>query len=76
MVAMEINELKALLGANVQRLRKEKGLSVRKLALLAGMEHQQILSIEKGGTDIRLSTLLKIATALEVEPEILLQTVG
>lgn len=57
-----------LFGENLSKIRKAKGLSLRKLAVLAEMEHHQILNIEKGG-DLRLSTLYKLAKALEVSPK-------
>ena len=53
-------------GNRVETIRKSKGLSLRTLASLAEMEHHQILNIEKGITDLRLSTILKLAKALEV----------
>lgn len=55
-------------GENLSKIRKAKGLSLRKLAVLAEMEHHQILNIEKGG-DLRLSTVYKLAKALEVSPK-------
>lgn len=72
MSTVDIHSLKLLIGKKVKELRQEKGYSVRKLALLADMEHQQILAIEKGNTDFRLSTLLKLSNALEVAPSNLL----
>lgn len=72
MSTVDIHSLKLLIGKKVKELRKEKGYSVRKLALLADMEHQQILAIEKGDTDFRLSTLVKLSNALEVTPDELL----
>lgn len=72
MSTVDIHSLKLLIGKKVKELRKEKGYSVRKLALLADMEHQQILAIEKGNTDFRLSTLVKLSNALELAPSELL----
>jgi len=55
-------------GQKIRNIRKEKGLSQRELAALAELEHKQILKIEKGESDIRLTTVLKLIWALEVEP--------
>ena len=52
--------LKILLGKQITRLRTEKGLSIRKCALNAFMEHHQLMKIEKGEVDVRLSTLQKL----------------
>lgn len=59
-------------GENLARLRKEKGLSLRKLALLAGIEHHQLINIEKGRVDLRFSTLNKLAKGLEIDTKELL----
>ena len=54
-----------LFGKNLLKFRTLKGLSLRQLAVLAEMEHHQILKIEKGG-DLRLSSIYKLAKALDV----------
>lgn len=58
---------KETLGINIGKLRIERGYGVRQFALLANIEHHQLINIEKGRVDIRLSTLIKIARALNVE---------
>lgn len=55
-------------GQKIRNIRKEKGLSQRELAAMAELEHKQILKIEKGESDIRLTTVMKLLWALEVEP--------
>ena len=72
MSTIDIHSLKLLIGKRIKELREGNGYSVRKLALLAEMEHQQILAVEKGDTDFRLSTLVKLSNALEVPPNELL----
>lgn len=72
MKTIDIHELKETIGKRIYQLRKEKGYSARKFAMLAEMEHHQILAIEKGSTDIRLSTLVKMCNALEILPQELL----
>ena len=58
---------KISLGNKVEALR-----SAKKFALLADIEHHQLINIEKGRVDIRLSTLVKIAKGLGIEPKELL----
>jgi len=72
MEPLDIDSFKTRIGNNVKTMRRKKGYSVRKFALLADMEHHQILALEKGATDIRLSTLLKLSNALEVYPTALM----
>jgi transcriptional regulator with XRE-family HTH domain len=55
-------------GQRIRNIRKEKGLSQRELAAMAEMEHKQVLKIEKGESDIRLTTVLKLLWALQAEP--------
>lgn len=47
--------------------RKGKGLSQRALAAKAGVLQTQISKIENGATDFRLSTLIALARALDLE---------
>lgn len=63
---------KEILGERIEERRVAKKLSTRQFALLAEMEHHQLINIEKGRVDIRLSTLLKIAKVLNVESKELL----
>ena len=52
------------LGREMQRVRKEEGLSQEQLAQKAGVSHQLISRIEKGKENISLITLKKISKAL------------
>ncbi len=47
--------------------REGKGLSQRALAKLAGVPQSHISKIENGGVDLRLSSLVEIARALDLE---------
>lgn len=47
--------------------REAKGLSQRALGNLVGMPQSHISKIEKGGVDLRLSSLVEIARALDLE---------
>ena len=53
---------------NLQRLRKEAGLSQSQLAKLAGLNVQVLQQYERGARDLngaKLATLLKLCNALE-----------
>lgn len=50
--------------------RLAKGLSQRSLAKLAGVPQSHISSIESGVVDLRLSSLIEIARALDLEVEL------
>lgn len=51
---------------HLRELRLERGLSLRTLAVLAGIHAVSIMRLERGKYDPRLSTLRKLAGALEV----------
>lgn len=51
----------------LQNARKKKGLTQAQLAQAVGLPQGHISRIEKGKTDIRLSTLIEIARVLEHE---------
>lgn len=48
--------------------RKRKGISQRALATLAGVPQSHISKIEAGAVDLRLSSLMELSRALEMEP--------
>lgn len=60
-------------GKRLKNLREERGLSLRELAHRADMSHQNIHTIEKGETNPSLTTVCRLADALEVKPADLLQ---
>jgi transcriptional regulator with XRE-family HTH domain len=55
-------------GKKIKYYRKERKLSQAGLAALAGIEPKQVLNIEQGTSDIRLSTAMKLIWALKIEP--------
>lgn len=61
---MNINEI---FGANVRKLRLEKGLSQEKLANLANIDRTYLPDIESGRRNLSLMVAEKIALALGVE---------
>jgi len=50
----------------LRALRLERGLSLRTLAVMAGIHAVSLVRLEAGKYDPRLSTLRKLARALEV----------
>ncbi len=53
-------------GARLRTLREARGLSMRALASLSGLSANALSMIERGRTSPSVSTLYKLATALEV----------
>ena len=56
-------------GKNLRKFREAKELSMQQLANIAEIEKSQIARIEIGKSDPRLSTVLIIAQALELDPK-------
>ena len=63
----DLNSFKERLGIRIEKLRITRGFKVREFALIACMEHHQLINIEKGRVDMRLSTLLKISKGLSID---------
>jgi DNA-binding Xre family transcriptional regulator len=59
-------------GENLRRLRKEKGLSLREMSYACSIDNSKIAKIEKGMINITFTTLLQLASALEIHPSALL----
>ena len=62
-----------LLGVNVRRYRKLKGMSQERLALDAGMERSYVSDLERGQRNPSVRALGRLAEALEIEPRALLE---
>jgi transcriptional regulator with XRE-family HTH domain len=58
----------------VRELRERKGWSQAELGRRAGVHHSIVNRAERGVTDLSLSTLDKLATALGVSPRSLIAT--
>ncbi|MCH2489289.1 MAG: helix-turn-helix domain-containing protein [Flavobacteriales bacterium] len=56
-----------LLGANVKKVRENKGLSQFKLSIEADIPKNQVGRIERGEINTSIFTLKRIADALQVE---------
>jgi transcriptional regulator with XRE-family HTH domain len=55
------------LATHLTRLRKERALSIRQLALASGLEYSQVQRIEKGKVNIAFTTLIALAQGLEMD---------
>ena len=55
------------LGERIRSLRKEKKLTLSALCYKNGLEPSTVSRVEKAQVDVKLSTLLKIAEALEIK---------
>lgn len=61
-------KLRNIFGTNVQRLRRERGLSQEQLSFLAQRTRAYISGVEAGRRNATLETLATLAEALGVEP--------
>ncbi len=59
-------------GANVRAAREAKGWTQEDLASASGLATVQVSRVERGVREIRLTTLLRLVTALEIKPNRLL----
>lgn len=55
------------LGQAIEELRREAGLTQEGLAERVGTEFNRIGELERGATDCRFSTLLRVAQGLDVQ---------
>ncbi len=60
-------------GNNLRRLREEKGLTLRELSSSCNIDYSNILKIEQGKINITLTTIIDLASALELNPPDLLE---
>jgi transcriptional regulator with XRE-family HTH domain len=60
-------ESSQIFGANLRRARKEAGLSQEALAFKAGLHTTEISRLERAVRDPRLSTIARLARALEMD---------
>ena len=63
----KLNELRQTLGRNIQRLRKEKGLTQEQLAEKAGLAMTSVAYIEAGYNFPAFETMYKVSQVLGVK---------
>lgn len=59
-------DARVLLGQNLRRLRKEKGLGQEKFALEAGLDRTYVSGIERGVRNPTVGVVQRIASSLNV----------
>lgn len=64
---MSEKEYLKLIGQNITKIRKRKGLTTVELADASDMEKSNLIPIEKGRINVTATTLLRIARALKVD---------
>ena len=60
-------EYRREIGLRVRQIREAQGLSLRKLALMVGMDYKYLFSIEHGEANATIDVLAKIADGLNIE---------
>lgn len=64
---LDKNETLIRIGLKIREIRETKKLSIQDLADKLDMEYNNVIRIEKGRTNFTIGTLMKIASALEVD---------
>lgn len=64
-IRKEVDKIMTI-GENIKRIRKEKGLTQKKLGELCGIAESNIRKYENGKQNPKIETIQKIATALKV----------
>jgi len=62
-------DFQILFGKKLEEIRTAKKLSYRQLAQRCDLDHSDISKIEKGETNIQLSSVLQLAKGLNVPPK-------
>lgn len=64
-------DIRKLVGANIARLRMERGLTQEKFCVMAGITQSYLSRIENGHVNLSLFGINDIAQALDVFPDAL-----
>ena len=64
--------LKKKFGATIQRIRKEKRLTLRQVAASCQLDNSKIAKIEDGKFNVALSTIVELSRGLGIAPSLLL----
>lgn len=73
MILRVVDEPKVVVGRNIRQERSRRGWTQEMLAQEAGMHLVEVGRIERGQRDVRVSTIVKVARGLGVEPGTLLR---
>lgn len=69
LVLLSMEDWKTIIGANVKRLRKARGLTQEQLAVDSGIDLTYAGGIERGCRNPSVEVLIRIAAALETTPD-------
>lgn len=69
LVLLSMEDWKAIIGANVKRLRRAKGLTQEQLAVDSGIDLTYAGGIERGRRNPSVEVLIRIAAALDTSPD-------
>jgi len=64
-----------IIGANIRRIRRERGLTQEQLAHLAGVDMRYLGGVERGEHNPTVDVLGRIAEALSLQPQDLFEIV-
>lgn len=70
---MRMSRILKIIGRNVRRYRKQRGLTQEKLAERSGLHRTYVGAVERGERNISAKNIAHLAQALEVEPYSLLK---
>ena len=68
----QMTELVVWIGQNIRKVRKEKGISQEKLALMCNIDRSYMGRIERGEVNITILKLYEISKSLNIDAKILL----
>jgi transcriptional regulator with XRE-family HTH domain len=68
--------VEAEFGVNLKRLREAAGLSQEEVGLRCGMQSSAVSRLERGNRNPRLTTIARLARAIEVPASALLEGIG
>jgi transcriptional regulator with XRE-family HTH domain len=68
-----MRDIQKKVGKKVRKIRKQKNLSQEELAFRSGLHRTYISDIERGGRNVSIKNIEKIARALGIKPSELLE---
>ena len=74
-LSFEVRGLRKVVGGNISRLRRRKGMSQSVLAETTGLTRGSVCNIEVGRQRAQIETLYAIAEALDTKLDVLLRGV-
>jgi transcriptional regulator with XRE-family HTH domain len=72
MTSHEKEILKKKFGATIQRIRKDKRLTLRQVAASCQLDNSKIAKIEDGKFNVALSTIVELSRGVGIAPSMLL----